>query len=465
METDTARGIVVLDVGSTNTKALLFDPSLNVVAEESVPSVRRDAPPYPAIDPAAILTLAARVIPAFDAVLPVDVVVPCTHGSAAALLRADGTLALPVMDYNAQPPEQVIAAYAAAAPPFQEVLAPVNPAGLTLARQLWWQETAWPEAFGAATIVPFAQALAHWLGGRLVSEVTSWGAQTQLWDMRRGGPSSLARARGWDRRMAPVVPAWQPVGTLAARFRGTGLRGRAEIRAGIHDSSANYLRYAGSVAGRFALLSTGTWIIGFDAGADPGRLDPARDTACGLTTSARPVPICRFKGGEEHALLAGDARAPGLADAAALVARGTRALPNFTASGGPLQGPRGRIEGRVAEGEAAALAALYCAQMSVCAIEAMSGTAPERIIVDGPFGQNPVYLGLLAALLPGSAVLASTLREGTATGAALLGLAAAETGALPALPIALRPEHPPRIAGLAGYHAAWRRAAAAPRAD
>lgn len=461
METDTARGIVVLDVGSTNTKAVLFDPTLTVVSEESVPSVKREGPPYLAIDPAAILELAERVIPAFDAVLPVDVVVPCTHGSAAALLRADGTLALPIMDYNAMPPQDIVESYAAIAPGFDEVLAPVNPGGLTMARQLWWQETAWPEAFAQAAIVPFAQALAHWLGGRMVSEVTSWGAQTQLWDMRRGGPSSLARSRGWDRQMAEVVPAWRPVGRLEARFCGAGLRGRAEIRAGIHDSSANFLRYAGSVAGRFALLSTGTWIIGFDAGADPGRLDPARDTACGLTTTGHPVPICRFKGGEEYALLAADAPPPEMSDVAALVARATLALPNFTASGGPLPGPEGLIEGSVAQGEEAALAALYCAQMSVCAMQAMSGTVPQRVIVDGPFGQNPVYLGLLAALLPDSVVLASTLREGTATGAALLGLAAPDTGALPDLPMSLVPVSPPPTAGLAAYHAAWRRAAEA----
>lgn len=462
MEGDTPRGVVVLDVGATNTKALLFDRSLNVVAEQSLPSVKRDGPPYLAIDPAPILALAERVIPEFDAILPVDVVVPCTHGSAAALLDAEGQPVLPVMDYNAMPPDDVVAAYAAAAPGFDEVFAPINPGGLTLARQLWWQEACWPEAFDRARdIVPFAQAVAAWLGGRAVSEVTSWGAQTQLWDMQKGGPSTLARARGWDARMAEPVPAWGAVGHLAARFRGRGLRGRGEIRAGIHDSSANYLRYAGSETERFVLLSTGTWIIGFDAGADPMRLDPSRDTACGLTITGQPVPICRFKGGEEYALLAGDAPVAHLDDVAALVARGVMALPNFTESGGPLPGPDGLVTHDVEGTERTALAALYCAQMTLLALEAMSGTIPGRVIVDGPFGQNRIYLALLAALLPAHRVLASTLSEGTAAGAALLGLADPSTGAMPARPVPLTDISIPEIAGLATYHANWRDAATA----
>ncbi|MEM9248532.1 MAG: hypothetical protein AAGB05_07525 [Pseudomonadota bacterium] len=462
MSKDTPRGIVVLDVGATNTKVLLFDPELNVVAEESAPSARYEGDPYLAIDPAPILTLAARVIPAFDRILPVDVVVPCTHGSAAALLDASGACVLPIMDYNAEPPAAIVEAYAEAAPSFDEVCAPINPGGLTMARQLWWQAQDWPDAFARThRIVPFAQALGHWLGGRAVSDVTSWGAQTHLWDVREGRPSSVARARGWDALMAELVPAWENVGHLSERYRGQGLRGRGEILAGIHDSSANFLRYAGSGLGRFALLSTGTWIIGFDAGADPSRLDPARDTACGLTIEGKPVPICRFKGGEEYGLLAGAAPPPVLSDVAALIDRGVMALPNFTASGGPLPGPEGEITGAIDAAENCALAALYCAQMTVLALEAMSGEVPDRVVVDGPFSQNAAYMTILASLLSKSAVSGSTLREGTAAGAALLGLVADQTGALPALSISLASAEPAQLGGLRAYHDTWRQAAAA----
>ena len=461
MDGSRPRGIAVLDAGSTNTKLLLFDHALNVLHEESVSSAKAAPPPYDTILDAPVLELAARTLPAFDAILPVDAVVPCTHGSALALLDADGALALPIMDYNARPPEDICHGYARIAPPFDEVFAPINPGALTLGRQLFWQETCLPDAFGKVrTILPYAQYLAHRLGGRAVSEVTSLGAQTQLWDPRANRPSSLARSRGWDRLFAPRAAAWASVGTLSPRFRGDGFRGRGTICAGIHDSNANYLRYLGGGPDRFALLSTGTWIIGFDGGADVGGLDPAHDVATNSTITGQAVPICRFLGGGEFAIVAGDAAdAPcGLPDLARVVRRGVMAIPAFTVSGGPLPGTggRGHVIGTPAtDAERAALASLYCAQMSLEALTRLWGSDPaSRVIVDGPFSQNAVYLASLAALLPAARIDASAIREGTAAGAASLALCAAD-GTPPDLPVDMHRINVPDIPGLSDYHARW----------
>ncbi len=98
MVMDTPREIAVLDVGSTNTKALPFDHALNVAAEERLPSGRLQAPPYLAIDPAPSLALSERVLPKFDNILPIDAIVPCTHGSSLTPYDGNGALALPQMD-------------------------------------------------------------------------------------------------------------------------------------------------------------------------------------------------------------------------------------------------------------------------------------------------------------------------------------------------------------------------------
>src|SRR3546814_3118911 len=88
---------------------------------------------------------------------------------------------MPVMDYEADPPDAVKHAYAEAAPPFAEVYAPTNPGGLTLGRQLFWQERAWPEAFAATrAILPYPQYWAWRLTGIAAAEATSLGAQTHL---------------------------------------------------------------------------------------------------------------------------------------------------------------------------------------------------------------------------------------------------------------------------------------------
>ncbi len=454
----TPRGIAVVDVGSTNTKFLLFDADLTLLAEEKLPSVQNPGPPYTWLDPAPTIARAREVIGDFDARLPVDAIVPSAHGSGLALLDARGAPALPVMAYWSQVPEAVRAAYLPLAPPVDEVICPVNPMALTLALQLYWQETAFPDAFArVSTILPWAQYIAHLLGGRAVAEVTALGAQTQLWDVRGGRFSSLARARGWDVRFAPLARAWDVVGAMP------GLRGRGEIRAGVHDSNANYLRYLADGRQGFTLLSTGTWIIGFDTGTDVALLDPARDTASNTDVFGRPVASGRFLGGGEIAALSGGApaAAASVATARTLAARGTLALPSFSDTGGPLPGTggRGRIVGPAPQdaGERASLAATYTALMTAEVLDALRSTGD--VIVDGPFADNPVFCALLAAFRPGQRVHVSTLAEGTAAGAAVLGLMGPD-GALPHRPVALARVTP--APGVEGLRARWQALALSP---
>ena len=80
------RGTLVLDVGSTNTKLVLFDGAGRLLAERRVESRHVAGPPYQHLDPEPALALLAETLPDFDALAPVDVIVPCAHGSALALL-------------------------------------------------------------------------------------------------------------------------------------------------------------------------------------------------------------------------------------------------------------------------------------------------------------------------------------------------------------------------------------------
>ena len=418
------RGIVVLDVGATNVKGVLLDAGLSLHAEESVPSVRRGDPPYLSIDTQPIIDLARTILPQFDSILPVDAIVPCAHGSAAALLDSAGELALPIMSYEAEPPEEIVSGYAEIAPRFEEVFAPTNPLALTLGRQLHWQETLFPDAFArATTILPLAQYVAFRLYGRLANEVSAMGAQTHLWAPLRRDYSALARRRNWSSRFPPLRPAWQSLGCA----RDIPVRGRAHVLTGVHDSNANLLPY---LSGKPAtLLSTGNWIIGCAQGIDIETLDPARDQVSNTTVFGDPIASCRFMGGRELEIVS-DGAPPELASTEAvgdLLDRGVSAWPSFTTSGGPVpnSGGRGRIEGIVENArERASLAALYCAQMSALALEQIG--ANGRVIVDGPFAAHETYLRVLAACLPDQEVLAATGKSGTAVGAAALALLSVE---------------------------------------
>jgi len=453
------RGTLVLDIGSTNTKLVLFDGTGRPLRERRVESRHVPGPPYRSLDPEPALALLAEALPEFDGELPVDVIVPCAHGSALALLDEDGGLALPVMDYFAEPPAEIADAYRKIAPAFAEVFCPTNPMALTLGLQLFWQETRFREQFDRVrTILTWGQYFAWRMSGRAVTGHTELGAQTQLVDVTGNRFSSLARQRGWDRLFAPLAAPYETLGTLKHALRRSGLAGRLDIKAGIHDSNANYLRYLAAGLGDFTLLSTGTWIIVFDTGSDFRGLDPSRDTATNTDLFSRPVACSRFMGGLEIAAVeAGAPAGSGTPEAlSALVRRGTFALPSFTDSGGPMPGTggRGRIVGPAPEAvaERSALGALYCALMVDQSLDAVGSRGD--VIIDGPFGQNALFAAALAALRAPQRLLRSDLRDGTAAGAALLARISGESD-MPRQNIDLAPVVPLDEPGLLDYHREW----------
>ena len=80
----------------------------------------------------------------------------------------------------------------------------------------------------------------------------------------------------------------------------------------------------------------------------------------------------------------------------------------------------------------------------------------EQVIIDGPFADDRLFAGLLAALRPDQPVAVSSERHGAALGAALLW---GWTGRLSPASLDLTPVAPPRLPGLAGYERRWRSAA------
>jgi sugar (pentulose or hexulose) kinase len=458
MTADVPRGIVVVDAGATNTKIVLFDSTCRLLAERRFASRHVEGPPYRWIDPEPVVAAMREALPELDRILPVDAVVPCAHGAALACLDAGGGLALPIMDYTAEPPAAIVHEYERIKPPFAEVCCPLLPMALTHALQLYWQARAFPGDFAnVKAILPYIQYVGYRLSGRAVAEVTSMSCQTQLVDVVNGGPSSLARAQGWAKLFPPYAKAWEAIGDLNPEFRPAGFRGRGLVLAGIHDSSANYVRYLAGGFQRFTLLSTGTWIIGFDTTTGVEQLREDYDTATNTDIFGRTVATSRFYGGREHEILAGEAApAPSLALLARLVEQRTLALPSFSAAPGPMpsSGLRGRIAGPEPRdaAERSALAALYCALMVSEQLDAVASRNP--VIVDGPFATNDVFLAVLAALRASQNVSASELRDGTTAGAACLALMADEK--LPRVDLGLRPVTPAAIAGLAAYHTLWK---------
>lgn len=447
--------VAVFDIGKTNLKLLAIREGA-VLETLTTANRPRPAPPYLHSDLAAIETWLLGALGQLAARHRIEAVVASGHGSGGVLVDEAGPV-LPMMDYEAEAPEDIVAGYAAVAPAFEEAFCAIGGGASRLGGQLFWQSRAWPEAFARARwLLMLPQYWAWRLSGVAASELTTLGAQTHLWNHAEGRLTGLAERMGWARLLPPLRPAWDAQGPIRPEVAAaTGLDPTTPVLCGIHDSNANYFRYLAAGLQSFVLLSTGTWIIGFNAGLPLARMDGSRGMVANTDPDGRPISCTLIMFGREYAVLAGGDAEPDADAAARLVARGTLALPSFVDFDGVFPGSaeRGRIDGPPPETaeERAALATLYCALGTAVCLDLLQAAAP--VIVDGGFAANPLFAPLLAALRPDLPVQVSDSRDGTALGAALLWH---RNRGRPAPPLALRQAAPAAIPGLAAYAARWR---------
>ncbi len=453
--------VAVVDIGKTRSKLVVLDRGGDVLAQTDRTNAVVDGGGYDALDSDGI----ARWLEASLADLgPLRTrlahVVASAHGAAFAAVDGDA-LALPIPDYEFTGFDERPSDWASQVGDFDDTLSPDLPRGLNGATQLDWLERHRGSEFTRSTLMPYAQYWAWWLCGVAASEVSSLGCHTHLWSAVRGDWSLLAQRRGWERRFAPLRRAWEVLGPVRpALAQRLGLPADLRVHTGVHDSNACLARYLRSHP-RMTLVTTGTWIVVMAPGAPARALDAAQDLLGNVSVRNERVPTGRFMGGRELQHLCAGAD-PALANAdtlAALVARGVIALPGFETQGGPFRTRAGcvidadgvRIElAALPPAARATLAAMYAAQVTAWQIERLGGTAP--VIVDGPFAHNPIYTGVLAALLPGEPVhVSSDGLEGTARGAWMLSHWTAPAIDEPPTAVVA----PLATQGLAALHARW----------
>ncbi len=416
--------LAVLDIGKTAARVVGVAEDGRIAFSRRHACRSLPAPPYPHLDVDDTFAALCDGLAEMGQELVVTGVMPVAHGAAAALL-GDGSLALPVMDYEAEVPDAVSASYDDEAPAFSETRSPRLPAGRTLGRQLAWMEAAEPARFAAGSeLVPFAQYWAWRFCGTAVSEVSSLGCHTDLWNPMTGTFSSLSTRHGWDRRFAPLRAAGDVIATIDAGIaRRLGLPQGLPVHCGLHDSNAAAWRCIGPGDGRAAILSTGTWFVALRPGGPLDALDPTSDMLANVAPDGTPVPSIRFMGGREAEMIADPATLP-LASGdslARVLASGAMALPCFAAAGGPFRNRTGRVvdAGETFDASAcAALAILYLALVSDWCLERLGRT--DDAYVTGPFAGVPLFSAILAALRPPTRVCIDTATDGTPLGAALV---------------------------------------------
>ncbi|MDT8886967.1 carbohydrate kinase [Aquirufa regiilacus] len=143
----------------------------------------------------------------------------------------------------------------------------------------------WPEVFQALHLPNY---LASLFTGRFLSEITSIGCHTALWDF------DLGQYHHWvstiEDRLAPISSvAFEEIDGI-------------HYGLGLHDSSAALVPYLRSISEDFVLLSTGTWCIAMHPFNDSPLTsnELANDVLCYLQPNGKSVKASRLFGGHFH---------------------------------------------------------------------------------------------------------------------------------------------------------------------
>jgi len=453
---------LVIDIGKSNAKCLFMDAAGAVQAQYSRPNASvRSSLGYPALDIAGLAAWLQNTVRQAPLRSQVRRVIASTHGAALVALAEPGHdasapgaagatslgLAWDPIDYEfegVQPRGVAALAAHASLAPFRQTLSPDLPAGLNAGRQLDWMQNTHPAAWRRTRcLLPYPQYWAWLLSGVACSEVSSLGCHTHLWQPETAQFSDWAVVRGWAALFAPLRPAWAVLGPVRAQIASSwGLPSDCIVHVGVHDSNACLARYLapGTAAAPgmapdqpLTIVSSGTWTVLMAPGAQAHALDAGKDMLGNVSVRGAVTPTARFMGGREFAALC-DGAPPDAAtpeDLRQIRDSAVYAWPSFASQGGPFAGRSGTVTraGRAlptpwaahaTAGQRAALAAIYCAQLTAWLTRFLwPDAAPAgRLIVEGPLAHNPHYLGVLQALLGDMACSYSTdTVEGTARGA------------------------------------------------
>lgn len=414
---------VLLDIGKSNLKLSVIDPhSRELLQAYTAPNVVKQNGLYPHADVEGIWGWYCHHVAKVSEDYTVRYLSCTTHGATAVCLRK-GQLALPVLDYEAELYSTYDEPYSALRPRFEESYSPNLPGtGLNAGRQLYYLSQAHPELFSHVdTVLMYAQFWGWRLSGVAVSELTSLGCHTDLWNPGDSRVSSLVEQQGWAALIPPLKAAGASLGcVLPALQKQLGLPADCEVMNGVHDSNASLVPYLLRSEQPATVISSGTWVIMAALRGSVDRLTEKHDMLANVNAFGGVVPSIRFMGGREWEALGGGAEAS-VEDLLRVMELGVFALPAFSEHSGPFREHRGRLIGpeqQLGSVQRSALASLYCALVSHHCLNLLGSVGD--IYVEGPFAQNTLYTAVLQALRPEQSLAISG--DGTGTTQGLLAL-------------------------------------------
>ena len=254
--------ILVFDIGKTMKKFLLFDRQMKVVLEEEKSfATIKDEDGFECDDLNMLSNWIFDVLKSLltDNRFDISGINFSTYGASIVYLDEDDNPLTPLYNYLKPMPDEVadrIYNRYGGKEEFCRNTASPALGILNSGLQILQLKTSRPEVFASVRhILHFPQYLSYLLTGKVVSEHTSIGCHTAMWNFDE------MVYHEWLADEVISLPEPVPVASVEKDiFTGNSI----PVGTGIHDSSASLVPFFESNEDKFLLLSTGTWSIAMD---------------------------------------------------------------------------------------------------------------------------------------------------------------------------------------------------------
>ena len=427
--------IVVFDIGKTNKKILVFDEDYRILHQESVQfeeSIDEDGDPCEDI-----AELTAWITSSFETLLDDErFTIQAVNFSAygASLVFVDETLepVLPLYNYlKPYPPELQDIFYSSYGGQKEFAKETASPAlgSLNSGLQLYRLKIERPELFDRVKYaLHLPQYLSSIISKHACSEITSIGCHTNLWGFRNGRYHEWVENERVHQKLAPIFPSNH---CFAIYHQGRTIK----VGVGMHDSSAALLPYLTNIEQPFVLLSTGTWCISMN----PFNTLPLttyelmNDCLCYLAHDGRPIKASRLFTGHLHEKESkrlsrffnqpmesvGELRYSQQSEEKVFMYINQIRHGNFD---GKQFGFEKRDLSEFSEfSEAYHQLLIDIVARQLISTGLIQGSPKAgKIIINGGFSRNDIYMNLMAAVFPDTKIYSASLAEASALGAAMV---------------------------------------------
>ena len=419
--------VAILDVGKTNKKLLLFDQSYQLVYEKSdrmEETVDEDG--FPCEDLASLTSSAVELIKSSLHLeeFEVKAINFTAYGASFVYIDGDGKTLTPLYNYLKPYPQDLQQQFYekyGGEKAFSRCTASPVLGSLNSGMQLLRIKHEQPEIFARiAFALHLPQYLSYLFTDLAVTDITSIGCHTNLWDFTQQAYHAWVQNEGIATVLAPIISS--------ASVEKIHIEGQ-ELSCGIglHDSSSALIPYLICFKQPFVLVSTGTWSISLNPFDHVPLTDEELEKDClsYLQFTGKPVKASRLFLGNEH-----EKGAERIASHYAIPADFYKAI-RFDQGLFALAQER-LLSKEFSSFEAVDLMEVASSDLAYNMLIAvlvekqiesidliLKNQDAENIFVDGGFSKNHVFMSMLASHYSNKKVFAAEVAQATALGAAL----------------------------------------------